>query len=144
MAASDRGLTPAALSELAELPMATSSFDDLMQSVADLAARAVPAATTCGITLPENGHVITVASADGLARLLDEQQYELDIGQCLETMSAGKVVRCDDHRPPSAGGPDTRARAVATASARCIQPHCSLPTGHPFDEPEQPGDRRVR
>jgi GAF domain-containing protein len=90
------GLTPSALSELAGLLVATSSFEDLMQAVADLAARAVPAASTCGITLSENGHVITVASADGFARLLDEQQYELDIGPCLEALRTGKVMRCDD------------------------------------------------
>ena len=63
-----RGLTHAALTELAGLLMATSSFEDLMQAVADLAGRAVPAASTCGITLAEDGHVITVASADALAR----------------------------------------------------------------------------
>jgi len=96
MAESGGGLTPSALSELAGMLMATPSFDDLMQAVADLAARAVPAASTCGITLSENSHVITVASADGLARLLDEQQYELDIGPCLEAIRTGKVVRCDD------------------------------------------------
>jgi GAF domain-containing protein len=96
MAESGGGLTPATLSELAVLLMATSSFEDLMQAVADLAARAVPAASTCGITLAENGHVVTVASADGLARLLDEQQYELDIGPCLEAIRSGRMVQCDD------------------------------------------------
>src|SRR6476469_10324570 len=90
------GLTPSALSELAGLLMATSTFDDLMQAVADLAARAVPAASTCGITLSENGHVITVASADALARLLDEQQYELDDGPCLQAMRTGTAVFTDD------------------------------------------------
>ena len=90
------GLTPAALSELAGLLLSTSSFEDLMQRVADLSGRAVPAASTCGITLSENGHVITVASADALARLLDEQQYELDDGPCLEAMRTGTVVIADD------------------------------------------------
>jgi GAF domain-containing protein len=96
MAESGAGLTPSALSELAGLLVATSSFEDLMQAVADLAARAVPAASTCGITLSENGHVITVASADGLARLLDEQQYKLDIGPCLEALRTGKVMQSHD------------------------------------------------
>ena len=44
-----------ALTELAGLLMSTSSFEDLMQAVADLAARAVPAALTCGITLSRTG-----------------------------------------------------------------------------------------
>jgi GAF domain-containing protein len=89
-------LTHAALTELAGLLMATSSFEDLMQAVADLAGRAVPAAATCGITLSEDGHVITVASADALARLLDEQQYELDDGPCLEALRTATVVLTDD------------------------------------------------
>lgn len=67
-----------------------------MQSVADLSGRAVPAAATCGITLSEGGHVITVASADALARLLDEQQYELDTGPCLQALRTGQVVVADD------------------------------------------------
>lgn len=90
------GLNQAALTELAGLLMATSSFEDLMQSVADLAGRAVPAATTCGITLSEDGHVITVASADALARLLDEQQYEVLDGPCLEAIRAARVVVSED------------------------------------------------
>ena len=44
-------LTPAALTELAGTVMATSSFQDLLQTVADLAGRAVSGAATCGITV---------------------------------------------------------------------------------------------
>jgi GAF domain-containing protein len=90
------GLTPAALTELAGLLMSTTSFENLMQAVADLAGRAVPAASTCGITLSENGHVVTVASADAMARLLDEQQYELDTGPCLEALRTARVIIADD------------------------------------------------
>ena len=90
------GLNQAALSELAGLLIATNSFEELMQQVADLSARVVPAAATCGITLAQDGHVITVASADALARLLDEQQYQLDQGPCLEALNTAEVVACDD------------------------------------------------
>jgi GAF domain-containing protein len=90
------GLNQAALTELAGLLMATSSFEDLMQAVADLAGRAVPAAATCGITLSEDGHLITVASADALARMLDEQQYQVLDGPCLEAIRTARVVLSDD------------------------------------------------
>lgn len=96
MAEPSNGLNQAALSELAGLLMATRSFDELMQQIADLSSRVVPAAATCGITLAQDGHVITVASADALARLLDEQQYELDQGPCLEALSTAAVVSSDD------------------------------------------------
>lgn len=86
----------AALTEIAGILMATSSFEDLMQHVADLSARAVPAAATCGITLSADAHVITVASADVLARLLDEQQYGVDDGPCLDALRTGRVATSDD------------------------------------------------
>ena len=96
MAVSVSCVTEAALTELAGLLMSSSSFEHLMQSVADLSGRAVPAAVTCGITLSECGHVITVASSDSLAKLLDEQQYELDAGPCLQALRTGTVVLADD------------------------------------------------
>jgi GAF domain-containing protein len=96
MSESADALSHGALSELAALLMSTTSFEGLMQQIADLSARTVPAATTCGITLSQDGHVITVASADPLARLLDEQQYELEQGPCLEALRTGKLVEADD------------------------------------------------
>jgi GAF domain-containing protein len=90
------GLNQAALSELAGLLMATGSFEELMQRIADLSARTVVGASTCGITLAQDGHVVTVASADPLARLLDEQQYELDQGPCLEALATAAVVSAPD------------------------------------------------
>ena len=96
MSVAVNGLGESALTELAGSLMATSSFEELMQAVADLAGRAVPAAATCGITLSQDGHVITVASADALARLLDEQQYELDTGPCLQALRTGRVVHSED------------------------------------------------
>jgi GAF domain-containing protein len=112
MSESSNALSHAALSELAGLLMSTTSFEELMQQIADLSARAVPAATTCGITLSQDGHVITVASADALARLLDEQQYELDHGPCLEALSTGQLVMADDLTEESRW-PGYPARAVA-------------------------------
>lgn len=96
MSERSNGLNQAALSELAGLLMATESFEDLMQRIAELSARTVKGASTCGITLAQDGHVVTVASADPLARLLDEQQYELDQGPCLEALSTAVIVSAPD------------------------------------------------
>jgi GAF domain-containing protein len=112
MSESTNALSHAALSELAGLLMSTTSFEELMQQIADLAAKAVPAATTCGITLSQDGHVITVASADALAMQLDEQQYELDHGPCLQALGTGQVVDADDLAGESRW-PGYPARAVA-------------------------------
>lgn len=112
MSESTNALSNAALSELAGLLMSTTSFEELMQQIADLAARTVPAATTCGITLSQDGHVITVASADALARQLDEQQYELNHGPCLQALGTGQVVDAEDLSGDSRW-PGYPARAVA-------------------------------
>jgi GAF domain-containing protein len=85
-----------ALSELAGLLLSTESFEDLVQGVAELAVRAISSATTCGITLAQDGRVITVGSADALATQLDEQQYEHHTGPCLEALKTGEVVEAVD------------------------------------------------
>src|SRR6185437_5250735 len=86
----------AALSELAGLLLSTDSFEELLQGVAELSVRVIEPAVTCGITLAQDDRVITVASADALARQLDEQQYEHDSGPCLEALATGEVVVAED------------------------------------------------
>ena len=85
-----------AYAELAGLLLASETFDDFAQQIAELAARTVPVAATCAITLALDGRVVTVASADPLGRLLDEQQYDIDEGPCLETVRTGRAVDVSD------------------------------------------------
>jgi hypothetical protein len=85
-----------ALPELAGLLLSTDSFEDLVQRVAELSVRTIGPATTCGITLAQDGRVITVSSADALASQLDEQQYEHHAGPCLEALKTGEVVESVD------------------------------------------------
>lgn len=76
--------------------LSTESFTELVQEVAELAVRTVEPAVTCGITLAQQGRVFTVAAADELASQLDEQQYELDTGPCLQALASGEVVDAPD------------------------------------------------
>jgi GAF domain-containing protein len=69
-----------------------SFLDDLVH----LAARQVPGAEACGLTLTRDGTGVTVASTGTLAERADEGQYEVDTGPCLESMRTGTVVRVDD------------------------------------------------
>ena len=85
-----------ALSELAGLLLSATSFTELVQEVAELAVRAVDPVWTCGITLSQQGRVFTVAAADELASQLDEQQYELDCGPCLQALDSGEIVDAPD------------------------------------------------
>jgi GAF domain-containing protein len=86
----------AALSELAGLLLSTESFVELVQGVAELSVRVIDSVATCGITLSQDGRVMTVASTDVLARQLDEQQYERDSGPCLQALASGEVVEVVD------------------------------------------------
>lgn len=88
--------TDETLGEIAGILLSTTTFDDLTHQIAELAARMIPAAATCGITLAEGGRVVTVAAADSVARLLDEQQYDLDEGPCLEALDTRRLVSSDD------------------------------------------------
>lgn len=90
------GRLAGALTELAGLLLSTSSFAELMQQIAALSTRIVPDTLTCGITLSHGGRVITVASADRLGNLLDEQQYDLDQGPCLEALETSRIVDAPD------------------------------------------------
>jgi len=85
-----------AYAELAGLLLASETFDGFSQQIAELAARTVPVAATCAITLALDGRVVTVASADALGRLLDEQQYDIDEGPCLEAVRTGRAVSAPD------------------------------------------------
>lgn len=89
---------PPALSELAGLLLCTESFTELLHEVAELAVRAVDSVWTCGITLSQHGRIFTVAAADELASQLDEQQYELDTGPCLQALASGEVTDAPDLR----------------------------------------------
>jgi GAF domain-containing protein len=86
----------AALSELAGLLLSTESFEQLLQGVAELSVRVIEPAATCGITLVHDDRVVTIASADALARQLDEQQYEHELGPCLQSLASGEVVEAVD------------------------------------------------
>jgi GAF domain-containing protein len=85
-----------AYAELAGLLLASETFEDFSQQMAELAARTVPAAATCAITLALDDRIVTVASADALGRLLDEQQYDIDEGPCLEAVRTGQAISSPD------------------------------------------------
>ncbi|WP_091381971.1 GAF and ANTAR domain-containing protein [Geodermatophilus sp. DSM 45219] len=71
-------------------------LDTFLHDLVHLAARQVPAARACGLTLTRHSTGVTVASTGPLADRADERQYEVDTGPCLESMRTGTVIRVED------------------------------------------------
>ena len=82
--------------ELLALLASAGDLGSFLGDLVRLAARQVPHAEACGLTLTRDGTGVTVASTGPLAERADERQYDVDAGPCLEAMRTGTAVRVDD------------------------------------------------
>lgn len=98
--------------ELTDLLVEMPDVHTLLESVATLAADALSPGVSCCVTLRRNGSPITAAASDAIGPRIDEQQYELDEGPCLDAARLNVVVDvpalADDDR-----WPEYRPRALA-------------------------------
>lgn len=106
-----------ALSDLAGLLLETDSFHTVMQRLAEASTQIVPNVLTGGITVANGGRIITVAAADALGRELDERQYDIDEGPCLEAMYL-KRSSTPQTWPPKPGGVSIPDRSSNWVSGR--------------------------
>ncbi|WEV24268.1 GAF and ANTAR domain-containing protein [Streptomyces sp. 71268] len=79
-----------------DLLLETDSLEGFLDTLADHALARTPAADGCGITLSREGRFLTVASAGRSARDLDEKQYGLDDGPCLQALRNGEEFMIAD------------------------------------------------
>jgi GAF domain-containing protein len=94
-----------ALTELANLMVATPSMDNFLNDLARLATAVITPPASCGITLDQNNLPLTVASSDPLAAHVDEVQYGHDQGPCLQAMRTGQIVITADLTTEQRWGP---------------------------------------
>jgi GAF domain-containing protein len=80
---------------LQALLLSVPDVDGFLGDLAKLAA-AMLQGSSCGITTRYEGSVLTVASSDERAELLDETQYRNGGGPCLEALHTGRVVESED------------------------------------------------
>ncbi|GGT04540.1 GAF and ANTAR domain-containing protein [Streptomyces chromofuscus] len=73
----------------------TDSLDGFLQALAD-AALELTGAEGAGVTIEREQRPLTVVSAGPAARKLDEKQYGLDDGPCLQSLRSGEEVTVDD------------------------------------------------
>lgn len=62
-----------------------------LDQLAALTARALPEGSSCGVTVRRGGTPATLAASDELTTRVDQLQYDLDEGPCLETLATGTV-----------------------------------------------------
>ncbi|MGW7281816.1 GAF and ANTAR domain-containing protein [Streptomyces sp. NPDC054844] len=74
----------------------TDSLEGFLDTLADHALTRTSAANGCGITISREGRFLTVASAGRTALDLDEKQYGLDDGPCLQALRTGEEVMVAD------------------------------------------------
>jgi GAF domain-containing protein len=92
----ENDLAQLAFDELGRMSFADHSLDSVLQKVTDLAARVLPGEPATSVTIIEGGRASTVAASDPLARQLDQVQYDLGAGPCLQAATTGVHVELID------------------------------------------------
>lgn len=84
------------LKGLQDALLGAQSVEQFLHELADLAARLGDGGLSCGMTMQPSGRPVTVACSDPLAARVDEVQYRLDDGPCLQAMRENHLVRIED------------------------------------------------
>jgi transcriptional regulator with GAF, ATPase, and Fis domain len=74
------------------------SVEEALARLAVVALSVIPGAEQCGISVADRKSVSTVASTDGMVDRLDQLQYRLDEGPCLDAIRLHTSVVVDDMR----------------------------------------------
>lgn len=111
-----------ALRTLYDLLLTAPEVESLLEEIAVLASAVVQPTVPCGITVHYGDEPMTVASSDDRAPMLDEEQYVVGEGPCLEALRTGQPVLVADQAT------DQRwAEYARRARARGVRSSLSLP-----------------
>ncbi|AGZ41604.1 GAF and ANTAR domain-containing protein [Actinoplanes friuliensis] len=100
-----------AFAELGRIKLTETSLDDVLQKVAELAKRTIPGAAEVSVTLIRDSVPHTAAFTGDVALQLDERQYELGTGPCLDAAATTSTVSLPDLAQEDRW-PDYRKRAL--------------------------------
>jgi GAF domain-containing protein len=90
---------------IVDLLLNTETLDEFLHALAVAAMSFAPKADGCGITLQSEGTFLTVTHVGPYASALDERQYGLDQGPCLESLRTGKEIHIPDLMDERRWGP---------------------------------------
>ncbi|MGI4895114.1 MAG: GAF domain-containing protein, partial [Janthinobacterium lividum] len=86
-----------AFAELGQLVVGSAPLGQILTRVSELAAACVPGAEEVSVTLLEGDSKARTAAFSGdLAAHLDERQYDIGFGPCLDAAAGGHTIRIDD------------------------------------------------
>ena len=83
---------------LQSLLLDVADLQQFLTELAEVSTTVVSAPVSSGITLRYDGNLLTFGSSDERAEALDETQYRVGAGPCLQSMDSGRVVAMEDSR----------------------------------------------
>ncbi len=84
------------MTELGGLLLSEETLETTLQRVADLAAQVIDGCDACSVTIRSGDGFITAASTSSTARTVDEDQYRVDDGPCLDAIRSRRTNRVDE------------------------------------------------
>ncbi|MGH3984997.1 MAG: GAF and ANTAR domain-containing protein [Pseudonocardiaceae bacterium] len=67
------------------------TLHQFLDRLAQLTTQALPKGSSCGVTVRQDSLPVTLAASDGWTMRVDQLQYDLGEGPCLDAMATGKV-----------------------------------------------------
>ena len=108
----DSSAAPQALRDLSGIVLGDHCFQAVLQRASEIAKRAMRGADEVSVTM-KDGQPTTVASSGPLATEVDESQYAVSSGPCLQAIAEGEVVLVLDLATETRW-PQYTPRAIAT------------------------------
>jgi GAF domain-containing protein len=106
-----------AAAELGQIDLASNSLEQVLDTIARIAKRTVPGAAEVSFTLIDRDKAWTAAFTGQLALDLDERQYEIGHGPCVDSAQGGTVIHIRDMASETRWPAYTPAAVAAGANA---------------------------
>ena len=84
------------LAELSGLLVEHGTLETVLRRVAELAVTAIGSCDACGVSLVHGNRVSSTVATDDVARRVDDHQYRIDQGPCLQAARTGEIYKIDD------------------------------------------------
>lgn len=81
---------------LGSLVLRDETLDTTLQRIVDVAGRAIPGVLGVSITLRRGREPYTAVTTSALVQAIDEREYAVDEGPCIDAMRTGELHRLDD------------------------------------------------